>query len=104
MRQTPFLANFDDAYMRRFQSVVHFPMPDAAMRQSLFHNCLNDDCGISDEEVNRLAQCYEVTGSTIVNAVRQSWLSALSAGKKSPSKQDIEEGLRLELAKEGKSQ
>jgi len=96
-------ANFDDAYMRRFQSVVHFPMPDASMRQRLYQNCLGKSAGVGSNDIKALAKQYEVTGSTIVNAVRYAWLMALSADKSSPSKQDIEEGLRLELAKEGKS-
>ncbi|WP_308910522.1 ATP-binding protein [Pseudokordiimonas caeni] len=96
------VTNFDDAFLRRFHQLIHFPLPDAPMRERLIRDCLGS--AVSAEiDARHLATKFTVSGATIVNAIRHAWLSAYAAGDTALQRDEIEEGFRLELAKEGKS-
>ena len=41
--------NIDEAFARRFQSLVHFPMPDAEQRQRLWRGMLRDQSRLAKD-------------------------------------------------------
>ncbi|HEY9698920.1 MAG TPA: ATP-binding protein [Trichocoleus sp.] len=96
--------NIDDAFLRRFQSVIAFPMPKAIERLRIWKNAFSPKA-ILDEQINlnRIAETYELSGGTIMNAVRYSSLKALSRRSQTILLEDLEEGIRREFLKEGRT-
>ncbi len=97
-------ANIDDAFARRFQSVVYFPMPVSKLRYALWKNYLNnhfdpDQGGMLEE----LAQKYEMSGGAIINVVRYGAVRALQEKRELIRGEDLVCGIAKELIKEGKT-
>ncbi len=99
-----FVANIDDAFMRRFQAVVHFPMPSAAERKRLWQASFSSrsvlDGAVAVEEI---AEKYELSGGAIMNVVRYASLMALRASSNVIRQADLIGGIRRELQKDGKT-
>jgi len=97
-------ANIDDAFARRFQSLVYFSMPDAEQRHQLWKNTLNGMARSEDElALRQLAQRYELTGGAITNVVRFGAINALQKQHDKISHEDLLAGVVKELRKEGKT-
>jgi hypothetical protein len=98
------LANLDEAFSRRFHSIIHFPMPGRNERLNLWKRGFSDVLG-PDESVDLadIASRYEVSGGGISNVVRYATLLALKKGASSIAQDDIVEGIRKELQKEGRT-
>src|SRR5690606_20539507 len=76
-----FRNNIDRAFMRRFNAVVHFPMPGVAERQQLWQSMLPDNEALApDVNVSEIAAKYELSGSAILQAVHYASLKAYAAG------------------------
>lgn len=96
-------SNIDDAFTRRFQSVIYFPMPAEEQRYKLWENAFPKKATREARmDVRQLAAKYELTGGTIMNVIRYSSLMALSRNEKEIKQTDIEQGIKKELMKEGK--
>jgi AAA+ superfamily predicted ATPase len=97
-------ANIDEAFARRFQSMVYFPMPDADHRLRLWQGILRDPGRLAaDIGLRELADRYEISGGAIANVVRFAAINALSAGRATIRASDLTEGVAKELRKEGRS-
>lgn len=98
-----FRDNMDEAFIRRFQSVIYFPKPHSDERLKIWQNALPSQL-VLDHSVTlkNIAAQYELTGSNIINIVQQVCLKALAAKQMSISHTTITESIRKELAKEGK--
>jgi len=97
--------NFDEAFIRRFQSFVYFPLPGKRERLQLWQQGLNHSNvfqapGFSLEGV---AEKFELPGGVISNVIRYVSLMALKKNTNEISLADLKQGIRRELAKEGKS-
>ena len=99
-----FKANIDDAFLRRFQSVIHFPMPRPAERRRIWQRAFSPKA-VLDERIDlaRLAEKHELSGGTIMNVVRYSSLKALARHGTTIRLEDMEEGIRREFLKEGRT-
>lgn len=97
--------NFDDAFMRRFQSCIYFPLPGCDERLKLWQQGLigRQLFQAPDFDLQELAQRFELSGGTISNVLRYASLMALQEQRQHFSLLDIHEGIRRELDKEGKS-
>lgn len=96
--------NIDEAFARRFQSLVYFPMPDAQERLRLWTNMLNGRRGIAKGiDLEALAENHELSGGAITNVVRYGTISALQRNRKSLCLEDLVSGVAKELRKEGKT-
>jgi hypothetical protein len=96
--------NIDEAFARRFQSLVYFPMPDAEQRQRLWMNTLDGKKGLANGlDFQKLAEDHELSGGAITNVVRYSAISALQAQRDTILLEDLVEGVAKELRKEGKT-
>jgi AAA+ superfamily predicted ATPase len=94
--------NIDDAFLRRFQSVIHFPIPGPKERFRLWKQAFEGVPGPPDNGALRnLAQRYELSGANIVNAVHYACLRVL-AKEKGTIEQFVKKGIQRELQKEGK--
>lgn len=91
--------NIDSAFLRRFNAIIHFPVPNADERLHLWKIYLPANQGLTDDELLNIAHKYEVTGSTILNAIHNSSINAFAL-KRLITRDDIIESLKRELRKE----
>jgi len=95
--------NIDDAFLRRFQSMVFFPMPKATERMRMWSRAFPRKATLDTAiDVRRLAEVHELSGGTIMNVARFASLMALSRGDDLIRLDDLEEGIRRECLKEGR--
>ena len=97
--------NIDEAFMRRFQSVVHFPMPKVPERLKLWEQSFSSKC-ILDESVDlpEIARQTELAGGGITNVIRFVSLMAIKDGRNVITDSDLKAAIYRELVKEGKKQ
>jgi AAA+ superfamily predicted ATPase len=95
--------NIDQAFSRRFQSIIYFPVPDAKQRLILWKNIFAAH-PILDETVKleALSIRYEITGGSMINVLRNCTLLAINKKNHKVSHSDVEKGIISEIAKEGK--
>lgn len=97
-------ANIDDAFARRFQTSVYFPLPDAEQRLLLWQVYFKGKCILEDNvDLERLAEEYVLSGGAIANVVRYGAIRALHMGREAISHDDLVKGVAKELIKEGKT-
>lgn len=101
---TNFKSNIDDAFARRFQTVIHFPVPKATQRETLWRQSFSSQM-LLDEKINlgEIATTYELTGGAIINVVRYCSLMALKRASKDILLMDLMEGIKREYQKESKA-
>jgi SpoVK/Ycf46/Vps4 family AAA+-type ATPase len=91
--------NIDAAFLRRFNALVHFPIPDPEERLHLWKIYLPANHGLEADELLNIANRYDVTGSTVLNAIHHSAINAF-ASKRLIGHDDIITSLKRELRKE----
>ena len=98
-------SNMDEAFTRRFQSSIYFPMPDEQQRYSLWDKMLPTEWIISRERPATLsyAAAYELSGGSITNVIRTCALQMLAANTQKLTREILIAALKKEQAKEGKS-
>lgn len=97
-------SNMDDAFLRRFHSIVQFPMPNAQERLRLWKQSLPVSITHNGRlELNALSEAYEISGASIINIVQYASLKALSREDKTLHHEDLLNGIKRELRKEEKS-
>lgn len=95
-------SNMDQAFTRRFQSVIHFTIPDASERQVLWRNLLSEQINFADFDIKTLAQDYPLSGGAMTNVLRFAAVNALQQGHQQIRQDDLLKGIARELKKEGK--
>jgi hypothetical protein len=60
---------FDPAFVRRFDMVLEFPLPDAPARRRLWDCHLGDRHSVSSQRLDRLAAAVDLTGGHVRNVV-----------------------------------
>jgi hypothetical protein len=96
--------NIDDAFLRRFHSVIHFPLPREQERLKIWSEAFSDKTTLEDAlDLMHIAGKHELSGGTIMNVVRYASLKALSRGDNIIRLQDVEDGIQRELLKEGRA-
>jgi hypothetical protein len=100
---TNYRDNMDKAFTRRFQAVVHFPMPGAAERLHLWQTAIPVAMQFSAEiNLPVVAERFELSGGSIVNALRHCALQAAVRGLPVVMHDDMMEAIRREYRKSGK--
>lgn len=98
-----FKGNIDEAFTRRFQSIIHFPVPKAPERLNLWQKSFPPHVSFQqDIDFQKIAQQYELTGSNIINIVQYCCLDLLEKGKTTLTQNELLSGIRREYAKEDK--
>lgn len=65
-------SNIDEAFSRRFQSIIYFPMPSEELRAELWRSMLPKEwLGDDAEEIIATAAQSELSGGSIANVVRK---------------------------------
>jgi SpoVK/Ycf46/Vps4 family AAA+-type ATPase len=97
-------ANMDDAFKRRFQSIIHFNMPSAEERYQLWQNAFSGVCTLHEEiDVAEVSEAYELAGGSIINVLRYCALSAVRRNDPVVTKPELLAGIRREFKKENKT-
>ena len=97
-------ANIDEAFARRFQSMIHFPMPTAEQRLRIWQGMLRTPSRLADDvSLEQLAERHELSGGAIANVVRFAAISAVRAGREAITAADLSQGVVKELRKEGRT-
>lgn len=96
--------NIDDAFLRRFHSIIHFPMPGLSERLALWKGCKPASIAVDDSmDWMQISNAYELSGASIVNIIQYAGIRALSRPDKVIRKEDILDGIRREFRKEEKN-
>ncbi len=95
--------NMDEAFARRFETVVYFPLPGPEERRRIWQAALPSALPL-DEGIDwgALARDHALSGGAITNAVRYVALRHLADGRAAIGQVDLVHAARRELAKEGK--
>jgi AAA+ superfamily predicted ATPase len=100
---TNYKSNIDEAFVRRFNSVIKFPFPDVKMREKLWKSSFPEKAKFGKQvDFTHIASSYKLTGGSIINAVHQTCLKTISSKKKIIPLENILHGIRREVEKEGK--
>ncbi len=95
--------NVDEAFARRFEQVVYFPMPSAGERHLIWKRALPTDVSLEPgTDLKGIATRYKLSGGMIMNVVRYACLQAISRNERILKQQDFMEGVRREYAKENR--
>lgn len=95
-----FKNNIDDAFLRRFNSIVKFSKPTIEERLRLWTNSKPKGVAIDENLLQQLATQYELTGAQIVSVLMHASLMAIDKQQKELSKEFLLTGIRAEYAKE----
>ena len=96
-------ANLDDAFARRFQTVVRFRMPNPEARERLWRQSFSECSRFADDiDLKDISARYEISGGSILNVVQYCSLRSMSRNTNIISREDLIEGIRREFLKEGK--
>lgn len=100
---TNYLQNFDEAFRRRVNDIVDFPMPDMPSREKMWRNMIPARLPAAEDiDYPFLARQFQVTGSMIKNAVvYSSFLAAESPGQVLTMEMLLQ-GIAHELEKSGR--
>lgn len=96
-------SNIDEAFVRRFQSIIHFPLPKASERLLIWKNAFPSKVRMgANLDLNQVARKYELSGAEIMNVVQYACLCALGDKKKTITPQYIANGIQREFQKGGR--
>ena len=95
-----FKNNIDDAFLRRFQSVVYFPKPTPALRQALWEKYFAG-FDLSGIRLEKIAADYDLSGGSIINVLRYCSIACAVRGTKVVQEADLIKGIKKEFLKEG---
>ena len=95
-----FRANIDEAFLRRFNAIIRFPLPTREEREEIWLRTLPDR-GDRAGLARRLSD-FELSGGNIVNIVQFAAISAIAADREEIGFEDTLKGVQREVEKEGK--
>ena len=97
--------NMDEAFTRRFQSTIYFPMPDYQQRLNLWKNNFTGGYFELEDKVDldAVARKYELAGGSIINILRHCCIRAINRNTKVLLWEEILSGIKYEFNKEGKT-
>ncbi len=92
--------NIDDAFLRRFQLMVYFPMPGADERTRLWAEGFGRSVVLNkDVDLKKIAREFEISGGTIMNVIQHAMLNTLERKSNRVLNSDIIEGVKREYSK-----
>lgn len=93
-------SNIDEAFSRRFQSVIYFPMPTVDLRAELWRKMLPPQwLGRDADELIDLAAETKLSSGSITNVVRRCALYLIKSNERILDKRILEEALQKEQIK-----
>jgi SpoVK/Ycf46/Vps4 family AAA+-type ATPase len=97
-------SNIDDAFLRRFHAIAHFPMPSVSERLRLWEQSMPSSIPRAvDVGLEQLAEEHEISGASILNVVQHATLRAVSRPERTITAEDLLASVFRELRKEERS-
>ncbi|MGB3463632.1 MAG: ATP-binding protein [Cyclobacteriaceae bacterium] len=97
-------SNLDEAFARRFQAMIYFPMPDIAQRLTLWENMFSSEVALEEAcDLSYIAENYELSGGSAINVFRYGLLKAMSRDSLQVKYIDLIDGIRKEYLKYGRT-
>lgn len=99
-----FKSNMDDAFLRRFHSIIHFPSPKGPDRLKLWQKTMPSKWQ-PEPSINlaELSEKYDLNGAAILNVVQAATLQSASRQDAFIRQADLLEAIRKEYRKEDRS-
>lgn len=95
--------NIDEAFVRRFQAIIHFPMPRTEERCEIWRKAFPSQIDIApDIDWRQVAGRFELTGASIMNVTHYCAVEALADQSCSLDLKRLEAAIMREYIKEGK--
>lgn len=98
-----FKNNIDEAFTRRFNSIVEFESPDYEQRLELWQRSLPQDVVLGEGvSIDEFATEFDITGANILNIIHYACLKQLETGSATLEYDYLIDGVRREYTKEGR--
>jgi len=95
--------NIDDAFVRRFQTIIHFAMPSPVERYEIWRKAFPAQVSIAEDiDWYQVAERYELTGAGILNVVHYCAIEMLAYASQELTLVDLEAAILREFIKEGR--
>jgi SpoVK/Ycf46/Vps4 family AAA+-type ATPase len=95
--------NVDEAFLRRFQAVIHFPVPRAEDRRDLWQRSFPAQIKVAEDvDWQDISSRYVLTGAGIVNVAQFCAIETLAGTPATVDRAFLESAIVRELVKEGK--
>lgn len=95
--------NIDEAFFRRFQSAIAFPMPDKELRYTLWKKMIPSAwLGKDSEDLLQQAALHTLSGGSIVNIIQHCAIKLHASKDKQLNPEILKNGIKKEIMKEGK--
>lgn len=94
-----FKNNIDDAFLRRFNSIIKFSKPIAEERISLWAKMIPKNVQIEENLIKTIATKYELTGSQIAGSIMTASILAIEEGTNNLSSENLLFGIESEFKK-----
>ena len=96
--------NIDEAFARRFESIIYFPIPRPEERLLMWRQGFSKAVQFEASlDLEKIAQNHNFSGGSIMNVIRYASLEALKHERNLIVNEDVLQGIRREYAKEGKN-
>lgn len=96
-------ANIDDAFVRRLQAIVPFPMPRPEERLALWRGALPPQMALADDiDWHEVAARHELSGAAILNIIQFCAIDTLARGGALLDPGALDAAIRREYVKEGR--
>jgi len=96
--------NIDDAFARRFESVIYFPLPRPEEREQLWRQGFSPKARFAgDLDLAKIARDYTLSGGSIMNVIRLASLQSLKENERPIGRDDLVAAIRIEMIKEGRA-
>jgi len=96
-------ANLDEAFTRRLDAVIDFPMPDVDQRLALWQRCLGTGVPVEpDLDLDFCARSFELSGGDIRNIALAAAFMAASEGGRTVTMADVIRSIGREYRKLGR--
>jgi hypothetical protein len=96
-------ANIDDAFIRRLQNIVQFPMPRPEERYEIWRKTFPPQIAVSDDvDWHHIAARHELTGAGILNVTHFCAVDVLARQSRRLDLKALEAAIQREYIKEGK--
>lgn len=95
--------NLDDAFFRRFESVINFPKPEAEQRLAIWQKGFLPETQLAPNvDLQEIALKCSLSGASIMNVIRYVLLKAIAENRPLINHNDLQEGINREQG--GKTQ
>jgi hypothetical protein len=95
--------NIDEAFIRRFQTIVHFPMPRPEERYEIWHKAFPPQIDIAEDiDWWYVATRFELSGADIMNVTHYCAIEALADQSRYVDFKRLEDAILREFIKAGK--